>query len=349
MSQPEIVQSVLGEEDVVSRVHLGGEDELFVTPTRTLVYRAEGLLSDESVDEFSHAAERLSVSEGRRKGKISLDYGLDGTKTIGLSVKRLDEALQPIVEGVLSAAGVIDDDESVVQSFRFSELTFAVAERRVVRHIGSAVWDEDYESYHYDDVTDLTFEDGSVATTVVLTVDGRQERFKIPNEEARLVREKLSKALCVHYDVGSLEEFRVMMAEQKEQEEAEDARDNTDFGEGPDPLSANPGELADEPTNATRAAEETQQTESQAVEATPSESTASETQSVETPPKKVADASDLGFEASGFEPASETADPSSELAAEVEALREVVEAQTEQLHYQQELIEQLIEELRRGR
>ncbi|WP_411966981.1 hypothetical protein [Haloferax sp. YSSS75] len=349
MSQPEIVQSVLGEEDVVSRVHLGGEDELFVTPTRTLVYRAEGLLSDESVDEFSHAAERLSVSEGRRKGKISLDYGLDGTKTIGLSVKRLDEALQPIIEGVLSAAGVIKDDESVVQSFRFSELTFVVAERRVVRHIGSAVWDEDYESYNYNDVTDLAFEDGSVATTVVLTVDGRQERFKIPNEEARIVREKLSKALCAHYDVGSLEEFRVMMAEQEEQEDAEDARDNTDFGKGPDPLSANPGELADEPANGTRAGEEAQQTESQTVEATSTGSATAETQSVQTPSKKVADASDLGFEASGFEPPSETADPSAELAAEVEALREVVEAQTEQLQYQQELIEQLIEELRRGR
>ncbi|KAB1198543.1 MULTISPECIES: hypothetical protein [Haloferax] len=348
MSQPEIVQSVLGEEDVVSRVHLGGEDELFVTPTRTLVYRAEGLLSDESVDEFSHAAERLSVSEGRRKGKIILDYGLDGSKTIGLSVKRLDEALQPIVEGVLSAAGVIKDGESVTQSFRFSELTFIVAERRVVRHIGSAVWDEDFESYNYNDVTDLEFESGSVATTVVLTVGGRQERFKIPNEEARLVREKLSKALCAHYDVGSLEEFRVMMAEQKEEEEADEARDNTDFGAGPDPLSANPGELTDEPPNATRSADDDgEPTEGQTVEATSAGS--STTQSAETQPNNVADASDLGFESAGFEPASEPVDASAELAAEVEALREAVEVQSEQLHYQQELIEQLIEELRRGR
>lgn len=185
MSQPEIVQSVLGEEDVVTRVHLGGEDELFVTPTRTLVYRAEGLLSDESVDEFSHAAEQLSVKEGRRKAKISLDYGLDGSETFSLSAKRLDDALQPIVEGVLSAAGVTDEDgERLVQAFRFSELTFVITDARVVRHIGSAVWDEDYEAYRFADVTDLEFESGSVATTVVLTVDGRQERFKIPNEQA---------------------------------------------------------------------------------------------------------------------------------------------------------------------
>ncbi|RDZ63511.1 hypothetical protein C5B90_10230 [Haloferax sp. Atlit-12N] len=373
MSQPEIVQSVLGEEDVVTRVHLGGEDELFVTPTRTLVYRAEGLLSDESVDEFSHAAERLSVKEGRRKAKLSLDYGLDGSETFSMSSKRLDDALQPIVEGVLAAAGVTDEDgERVVQTFRFSELTFVVTDARVVRHIGSAVWDEDYESYHYANVTDLEFESGSVATTVVLTVDGRQERFKIPNEEARLVREKLARALCDYHGVGSLEEFRVQMEKARANDESADAdadRDNTDFGAGPDPLSANPGELSDEPANATRAesdapAEPSQQTaRTQSVEAPSATGAvaeakqAAESTATESASDNVADAADLGFEGSGFESAadSESADAGAvdadyaELAAEIESLREVVETQSEQIRYQQELVEQLIEELRRGR
>ncbi|ELZ67087.1 hypothetical protein C5B91_12625 [Haloferax sp. Atlit-10N] len=373
MSQPEIVQSVLGEEDVVTRVHLGGEDELFVTPTRTLVYRAEGLLSDESVDEFSHAAERLSVKEGRRKAKLSLDYGLDGSETFSMSSKRLDDALQPIVEGVLAAAGVTDEEgERVVQTFRFSELTFVVTDARVVRHIGSAVWDEDYESYRYADVTDLEFESGSVATTVVLTVDGRQERFKIPNEEARLVREKLARALCDYHGVGSLEEFRVQMEKARANDESADAaadRDNTDFGAGPDPLSANPGELSDEPANGTRAegdapAEPSQQTaRTQSVEAPSATGAvaeakqAAESASTESASGNVADAADLGFEGSGFESAaeSESADSGAvdadyaELADEIESLREVVEAQSEQIRHQQELVEQLIEELRRGR
>ncbi|ELZ96095.1 hypothetical protein C440_05405 [Haloferax mucosum ATCC BAA-1512] len=368
MSQPEIVQSVLGEEDVVTRVHLGGEDELFVTPTRTLVYRAEGLLSDESVDEFSHGAERLSVSEGRRKAKISLDYGLDGSETFSLSAKRLDDALQPIVGGVLAAAGVTDDGETVIQTFRFSELTFVVTDARVVRHIGSAVWDEDYESYHYSDVTDLEFESGSVATTVVLTVDGRQERFKIPNEEARLVREKLSRALSDYHGVGSLEEFRIKMAEAQAEAESETdrERDNTDFGAGPDPLSANPGELSEEPANATRSEGEqpAESTPRQPVEATSTTGSVSEPQStqsaqsaqsvqspqtIDSEPDNVADTSDLGFEGSGFESATESEANQADLAAEIQSLRETVEAQTEQLRYQQELVEQLIDELRRGR
>ncbi|WP_410766801.1 hypothetical protein [Haloferax sp. DFSO60] len=346
MSQPEIVQSTLDGETVVSRIHLGGEDELFVTPSRTLVYRAEGLLSDESVDEFPHNAERLSVSEGRRKGKILLDYGLDGSQKFGLSVKRLDEALQPILEGVLTSAGVLDEGEGVVQAFRFSELTLIVTDNRVVRHIGSAVWDEDYESYHYDDVTNLEFESGSVATTVVLTTNGRQERFKTPNEQERLVRESLSSALCEYHGVSSLEEFRLSVAPDEE-DEADSERDNTDFGAGPDPLSANPAELADEPQNATRAEEaEQSQAVGQAVEATAT-SGGSAAQATEAPEEAIADAADLGFENSGFESAAEPTH--TDLEAEIDALKDVVQAQTEQIQQQQKLLEQLIEELRRGR
>ena len=121
MSQPEIVQSDLGGETVVARVDLGGEDELYVTPTRTLLYRAEGLLSDESVEEFSHGAERITVSEGRRKSKVTLDYGLDGEQTVSLPTSRLERALEHIVEGVVKHKGVREEDEADAEICEISE------------------------------------------------------------------------------------------------------------------------------------------------------------------------------------------------------------------------------------
>ncbi|MFD1599250.1 DUF7115 domain-containing protein [Halobellus rarus] len=255
MSQPEIVQADLADEDVVARVDLGGEDELYVTPTRTLLYRAEGLLSDESVEEYPHEAERVTVSEGRRKAKVKLDYGLDGEKTISLPAKRLERALQPIVEGVLKANGVLEADEPMERLFRFSELTIAIAGERVVRHIGASLWDEDCETYHYGDVSDLDFEDGSVATSVVLTVNGRQERFKAPNDEARAVRAALETSLLSYWGVDSVEELRA--AAEPDEDEPEEAADDAQgrdvsFGDGPDPLIADPAEPEELPENATR-------------------------------------------------------------------------------------------------
>ena len=242
MSLPELLAGTVGDEEVAAEVPLGGADRLAVTPTRTLVYRGDGLLSDESVAEYSHDVERIAVSTGRRKAKLTLGYGLDGDETIAVPAKRVDDVLHPILAGVLSATGVTDPGESVVRTFRFSELTLVVTGERLVKHVGSPVWDEEFEEFAYADITDLDFEEGTVATAVVLTHGGRSERFKAPNESARAVRETLVDAVCAYHGVDSLEELRVTVADEGDAttDAGEDDGGTTDFGEGPDPLSASP-------------------------------------------------------------------------------------------------------------
>jgi len=244
MSLPELLAERVGDEAVVAEVPLGGDDRLAVTPTRTLVYRGDGLLSDETVAEYSHDVERIAVSAGRRKTKLTLGYGLDGDETISVPAKRADDVLHPILAGVLSARGVTKPGESVVRTFRFSELTLVVTSDRLVKHVGAAVWDDEFEEFAYANLTDLDFEEGTVATAVVLTHGGRSERFKAPNESARALRETLVEAVCAFHDVDSLEEFRVTVAADGDgdlgTDETGTTGGTTDFGEGPDPLSASP-------------------------------------------------------------------------------------------------------------
>jgi hypothetical protein len=248
MTHPDVVQSALGDEGVAARVELG-DDALFVTPTRTILYRADKLLSDESVEEFPHGAERVSVSTGRRKATITLDYGLDGERSFSVPAKALDRALHPVLAGTLNAVGVTDPGETVKETFRFSELTLVVTSDRLVKHIGNAVWDEEFEEFRYEDVTDLSFEEGSVATTLVLTLGGRRERFKAPNERAREVRERLTEAVLDYHGVDSVAALRERFG--VDEDDAPSSR--MSFGEGPTPLSVNPGELTEQPKNATRA------------------------------------------------------------------------------------------------
>jgi hypothetical protein len=337
MSIPELVQSSLDDEQVAAEVDLGGEDALYVTPTRTLVYRAEGLLADETVEEYPHDAERVEVSEGRRKSKLVLDYGLDGERVITLPSGRLDDALHPVLAGVMNAAGITESGETVEKTFRFSELTLVVTSARVVKHVGTDVWDEDYEEYAFDDVTDLDFEEGNVATTAVLTVGGRQERFKTPNDEARAVREALTAALLAHYDADSLPELRRRLAPDDDGDDAESgAGADADFG-GPDALDADPTELDETPDNATRSDDD----------ADPSEETTAAFEDLTLGAD--GDAAE-GSAAPTQEPSPDAAVAATEdLAAEVAELRALVEQQSEQLDRQAELIEQLIRELRQGR
>ena len=417
MSLPDLLTEAVEGEDVVTTVDLGSDDALVVTPSRTLVYRAEGLLSDETVEEYPHDVDRIDVSEGRRKAKLVLDYALDGEETITFPSKHLDDVLHPVLAGVLSATGITDPGESALRTFRFSELTLVVTSERLVKHIGAPVWDEEYEEFHYGDVTDLDFEEGTVATSVVLTHDGRQERFKASNEDAPAVRRALTDALCAFHDVESLAEFRVTVADETEDEsDAESTAEasTTDFSDGLDPLSASPAteetdpaegrDVADadtaEPTtvagvdagSAESASEKgtatTSDTSASTAPDAPTASSATETPEA-TEATSVAGGSSSGdsrsveptgtdertdgdaggvaatdegqsgragtgapgeatdtFDESGFEPAGVEDEM---LAEEVAELRATVEAQTERLDRQAELIEKLVEELRRGR
>ncbi|ELY45742.1 DUF7115 domain-containing protein [Natronorubrum tibetense] len=251
MSVPGIVQSTLNGEEIAARVSLGGEDELFITPSSTLVYSSEGLLSDESIDEYPHEADRLTLSEGRRKTKFTLEYPLEGTKSFSVPGSKTDGVLHPVLAGVLNGNGITDPGETVAKTYRFSELTLIITSDRLVKHIGAAVWDGDYEEYHFEDVTSLAFEDGSVATQIVLTVDGRPQRIKAPNEQANDLRERLQRALFEYHDVGSLEELNEKVGGDDEAEQRQRSA-SVDFGEGVDPLDANPPSLDDhEPVDET--------------------------------------------------------------------------------------------------
>ncbi|ERG97898.1 MAG: hypothetical protein J07HQX50_01929, partial [Haloquadratum sp. J07HQX50] len=62
MSKPQLVASALGDDEVLVHESIGGDDSVTITPARTILYRADGLLSDESVTKYSHRAERVEVS-----------------------------------------------------------------------------------------------------------------------------------------------------------------------------------------------------------------------------------------------------------------------------------------------
>lgn len=320
MSLPEIVSEHLGDEQPVAEVALGGDDRLLVTPTRTLVYRAEGLLSDESVEALPHEVECITIENGRRKATLLLDYGIDGEQSITLPKGKLDEVLHPMLAGVLDAKGITEPGESVKRTFRFSELTLIVTSKRVVKHIGQPVWDEEFEEYPFEEVTNLEFEPGNVATSVVLTMADHQERFKAPNDDARMVEAALKDAILSFYDVPDIESFRALSAD--EDAEPEEASSSSPFGDGPDlfgTTEAEDVEEADDPDT------------DRIVE-------------------KVTNEEYYGETVGGATDTAQSSTPAdTDLAAEVSDLRDEIERQRADLDRQRELIEQLIEELRAGR
>lgn len=313
MSVPELVREELADEEVLSRVSLGGEDELVVTPSRTLIYRAEGLLSGESVSEYPHDADRVAVSDGRRKSTVRLDHGIEGESEFTIPKSSLDDALGPVLGGVLRSAGVVGPEESVRRVYRLGELTLVITDARVIKHIGDALWDEDHEEFPFETVTRLDVEEGEVSSQIIVETDHRPERIKTPSGDAAEVRERVERALLAYHGVGSYEEFLDTVVPEEE-------------------ASADPADAAGESAGSDGVGE------------------------VETDDGG-AGGGDGGLSFGGASPLDSDADggggrsgdPPADIAEEVATLREAVERQNELLASQQETIERLIEELRRGR
>jgi hypothetical protein len=187
-------------------VALDGEALAVFTRDRTLVYREESLLSDATVEVYGNDIERLSVSQGRRKTTFRLEY-IDDTRQFSVANSHAEAMLEGLFGGVLASAGVIEETEEIRGVYLFSDLTVVVTDSRLVKHVGPAVWESDSETYPFGAVTGLDFEEGDVATQVVLWVDGRAERIKAPSEEAPLLRRTLTRALCTFHGVDSLEQL----------------------------------------------------------------------------------------------------------------------------------------------
>lgn len=328
MTVPAIVRERLGDDEVTARVPLGGDDELLVTSDRTIIYRAEGLLSGESVEEYPHEAERLSVSEGRRKYALTLDHGIDGESEFAVPSDRFEEAIEPILGGVLAAAGITEPDEEIADVYRLGELTLVVTDARVIKHVGAALWDEEFEEYPFEDVTGIDVEEGSVSSQVIVEVGERPQRIKTPTDDARRIRTRIQDGVLDYHGASTYEEFR--RAVEAELEAAAEADD----------------EPADEPVEA----ESTEPaTAGEPGEPAGDRSAGPATGDGPAEPATDDESSGMVFgEGVGTVPIEETED-GDELADELASLRAAVERQNDLLRRHQQVIERLVRELREDR
>jgi hypothetical protein len=313
MDVPDLVAAELDDESVLASVDVGGGDGVFVTPGRTLVYRSDGLLSDESVSEYPHGFQQLTLSEGRRRARFRFDT-IDGERDFAVGTDHAHDVLRTVLAGHLRATGTLGESERVRGVYRFQELTLVVGTERLLKHVGGAAWSEEYDAYPYADLTDLDFEEGDHALQVVISVAGRPERIKLPADRAPQVRRTLEQAVFGFHDVASLAELQERIAPAEEPDDEATAV----YGDAVDPLI---GEDADgSETTADTAGDEA-------------------VSEIGTP-------GDWSTPMEGEDAGDETPD---DVAARLDDIEAELERQTELIERQQETIEQLVDELRRGR
>lgn len=301
MDVPEPVTDQLGEESVTTHVDLGGGDAVFTTPTRTLLYRSEGILRDESVETFPHDVDRLELSTGRRKVTIALSTPEDRWEfSVPGAAER--EVLEAVLQGILREAGLVDPEESVRAVYRFSELTLVVTDARLFKHVGGAVWAPDHEELPFADATRVEFEAGTRNSQLVVALEGRTHRVKLPADDVDAVRRTVEEAFFDFHDVDSLAELNAKLAPEEDEEAFDfDGESETAGAEDGQPATDLRLDVGGESTTSGDGHSTARDVDGEDVE------------------------------------------------ARLAALEAAVEHQTELIEAQQDLLEQLVDELRRGR
>ena len=342
---PDRLLEAVGDEPVVETVDIGGGDALIVAVTTTYLYRSEGLLSDESIESYGHDARRLAVDAGRRKATVRLET-LDDERSFTVPAEAAETVVEAMLEGVLRTTGVVDREESVAGRFRFNDLTLVVTDAKLFKHVGPAVWNEDFEIFDYGSLTDLDFEDGSVATRVVVEIQGRQHRVKVPNDRAGEVRRTVRDAVFDHHDVTTLGELRSALDAASTDAESEPKPDSAPELTGIDPVEEETtGGDDDAGTDWSPPADQDVTGPRGSTSAGTDAGTAFGTAGGR-------ERGSTGGSTDGEATADES-DPGgadvARLADRVDELESRLQRQNELLESQQETIEQLVEELRRGR
>ena len=337
---PDRLLEAVGDEPVIETVDIGGGDALVVAVTTTYLYRSEGLLSDESVAAYPHDVDRLAVESGRRKNAVVLE-SYEGKREFTVPADVTDVVVAAMLEGVLRTTGVVDREESVAGRFRFNDLTLVVTDAKLFKHVGPAVWNEDFEIFDYESLTDLDFEDGSVATRVVVEIQGRQHRVKVPNDRAGEVRRTVRDAVFDHHDVATLGELRSALdaASTDAEPEPDSAPELTDI----DPVEEETTD--DEGTDWSPPADQDVTGPRGSTSAGTGTGTAFGTAGGRGR-GSTGGSTDGGATADESDPGGTDV---ARLADRVEELESRLQQQNELLESQQETIEQLVEELRRGR
>lgn len=264
MEVPAEVAAALDGTDVVETVDLGGEDTVYVTPTFTLLYRGDGLLSDAGVERVPHEdVTRVSVDIGRRRASIEISYGVGADRSLSVPQSSLSAVLTPLLAGILREIGVLSPRETVEAMYRSSELTLVITSEHLLKHVGPPVWDQDHEAIAWANVTSLDLEEGTVATQLVVDTTDRSQRTKLPTDRGVEIYRAVESALCAYHGVEDYAAFRDRMEERGEptEQRADPADLLTDAGL--DPLGAG------EPNRAAEAGMETEDSEPPAETAGP--------------------------------------------------------------------------------
>ena len=186
MELPDVISDmVLDDEIILSRTLISNSVEMIVTSTRLFLYRGTSLINTESFEEYKLNVDRISISPDRKKAQITLDYGSNRTIEFQAYRKYLDMIYEPLIRGVIHANNILQQGESIKKIYRKGELTVVLTNMKILKHIGTSLWDLDFENFNLETISRIYVAEGGSSSEVIIESNNRLHRIKTTTSVAQ--------------------------------------------------------------------------------------------------------------------------------------------------------------------
>lgn len=204
MSLPAGVSGLVDEDELIDDVALDGHRSLYVTPAKAVTFRERSLFTEESVDVYPTDIDRLLLEEGKRQSTVTFEYPDGQSSSLELPTEAMAPALKALLASATRATGAIPTDETILDLYRFNELTVILTDRRLLKHVGWAMWAASHDQIDYTDVRNIRVEQGQVSTGVNIDTDDGSDRLKIPHDTADDFVARLKSAVCDFHGIDDI-------------------------------------------------------------------------------------------------------------------------------------------------
>lgn len=210
MELPDVISDlILDDETILSRTLISNGVELIVTSTRLFLYRGVGLINTESFEEYKLNVDRISISLDRKKAQIILDYGINRPSVeFQAHRKYLDMIYDPLIRGAIHANNTLQQRESIKKICRKGELTIVLTNMKILKHIGTSLWDIDFESFDLETISKIYVDAGGISSELIIESNNRLHRIKTTANIAQSLCDSSINELISFHNFPTYSEFQ---------------------------------------------------------------------------------------------------------------------------------------------
>jgi hypothetical protein len=114
----------------------------------------------------------------------------------------------PLIRGAIHAKNTLQQGESIKKICRKGELTIVLTNMKILKHIGTSLWDIDFESFDLETISKIYVDAGGISSELIIESNNRLHRIKTTANIAQSLCDSSINELISFHNFPTYSEFQ---------------------------------------------------------------------------------------------------------------------------------------------